>query len=173
MDVIVAPYDPAWIDAFEAEAALVSGALGPNVDRVHHVGSTSIPGIHAKPIIDMLVEVADIDRVDPCAAAMKALAYEAMGEFGLPGRRYFRKHDAAGVRTHHAHVFATGSEEAARHLVFRDFMRAHPEHAGAYSDLKRRLAEAHADDIDAYMDGKDAFIKDMERRAIAWHASRT
>ncbi|HEX3870404.1 MAG TPA: GrpB family protein [Pirellulales bacterium] len=94
------------------------------------------------------------------------------GEFGIEGRRYFRRDDAAGVRTHHVHAFQIGSHHIARHLAFRDFLRAHPALAMEYSDLKRRLAEAHPHDIDAYMDGKDAFVKAMEARALAWTAKR-
>ena len=99
---------------------------------------------------------------------MVALGYEAMGEFGIPGRRYFRRSTAQGVKTHQVHVFAADTTKMNRHTAFRDFMRAHPEHAQQYSDLKRRLAAAHPDDIGRYMDGKDAFIKDMERQALIW-----
>ena len=135
---------------------------------IHHIGSTSIPGIHAKPVIDMLAVVADLAAVDRRAADMQGLGYEAMGELGIAGRRYFRRDDAAGRRTHQVHAFQDRSPHVKRHLAFRDFMRAHPELANEYARLKRKLAAAHPNDIDAYMDGKDGFIKEMEARALAW-----
>ena len=171
--VEVVPHDPGWRDAFEAEAVRVSAALGENVVAVHHIGSTSIPNIYAKPVIDLLVEVGDISEVDGRSSAMESHGYEVMGEYGIPGRRYFRKDDREGVRTHHVHAFEAGSAEAERHLAFRDYMVAHPKEAQSYSELKRKLAKEHPLDIDGYMDGKDAFIKEMDRRAARWRASQS
>ena len=168
IQVIVVPHDPDWSARFESESRKVADALGANLVTIHHIGSTAIPTAWAKPIIDMLAEVRDIDAVADCNPAMEAIGYEAMGEFGIAGRRYFRKDNADGIRTHHVHTFAAGSSEAVRHLAFRDFMLAHPDWAQRYSDLKRRLAAACSNDINQYMDGKDAFIKDVERRAAAW-----
>jgi hypothetical protein len=99
---------------------------------------------------------------------MERLGYEVMGEFGIEGRRYFRRDDPTGRRTHQIHAFAEGSPHVRRHLAFRDFMRAHPGLAGQYGELKRSLAAAHPHDMDAYMDGKDGFIKEMEARALEW-----
>ena len=168
--VEVVPHDPAWREAFGAESKRVAEALGSNVTGVHNIGSTAIPGIFAKPIIDMLIEVEDILEVDLKNAATAALGYEAMGEYGLPGRRYFRKEDSQGIRTHHVHVFERGPAAVARHLAFRDYLRVHLDEAQAYSDLKRGLARAYPDDIESYMDGKDAFVKEVERRAARWRA---
>jgi GrpB-like predicted nucleotidyltransferase (UPF0157 family) len=91
-----------------------------------------------------------------------------MGEYGIPGRRYFRKHDAAGVRTHHVHVFEVGSAQIERHLAFRDYLRSHPAEAQAYSELKRRLAQTHPTNIEAYMDGKHGFIQAIDAKAAVW-----
>lgn len=168
IQVIVEPHDPLWGGMFSAESKRVSEALGPNAIAVHHIGSTAIPTIYAKPIIDLLVEVAEIHEVAAHNPAMESLSYEAMGEFGIPGRRYFRKDDQAGVRTHHVHVFAAGSSEVQRHLAFRDFLLAHPELAQQYSELKRSLATAFPDSMEKYMDGKDAFIKEVDRKAAEW-----
>src|SRR5918996_855966 len=153
--VEVVPHDPRWRDAFEAEAEQVAAALGENVVAVHHIGSTAIPNIYAKPIVDLLVVVRDIAEVDGRSSAMESLGYEVMGEYGIPGRRYFRKDNQEGIRTHHIHAFEAGSAEAERHLAFRDYMTAHPSEAQRYSDLKRKLADEHTQDIEAYMDGKD------------------
>jgi GrpB-like predicted nucleotidyltransferase (UPF0157 family) len=163
--IVVVPHDPRWRERYRRESALVARALAPHFRVAHHIGSTAIAAIHAKPIVDLLIEVADIDAVDECNVAMAKIGYEAMGEFGIAGRRYFRKDDEQGVRLFHVHAFATGSPEIGRHLAFRDYLITHPEPAAEYSDLKRRLAAAHPDDIDAYMDGKDAFIKRIEALA--------
>src|SRR5919198_672780 len=163
--VEVVPHSPQWRDAFETEAEHVAAALGENVVAVHHIGSTAIPNIYAKPVIDLLVEVRDITEVDGRSSAMKLLGYEVMGEFGIFGRRYFRKDNREGVRTHQIHAFEAGSAQVERHLAFRDYMIAHPEDARKYSELKRKLAQEHPQNIERYMDGKDDFIKEMDRRA--------
>src|SRR6185436_9586865 len=116
--------------------------LGNAVVAVHHIGSTAIPGIHAKPVVDILLEVTDIAQVDAATEAIERLGYEARGEFGIRGRRYFRKGDGSGESTHHVHAYRTGSRDVERHLAFRDYLIANPEEARAYSVLKQRLAEA-------------------------------
>jgi GrpB-like predicted nucleotidyltransferase (UPF0157 family) len=169
--VRVVPHQSSWRGEFERESAKVQARLGANVVAVHHIGSTAIPHIYAKPIIDLLVEVNSLVAVDECNVAMQALGYEAKGEFGIPDRRYFRKDDANGLRTHHVHVFSAGSAEVDRHLAFRDYMIAHPADAQQYSDLKRQLAaQLRPDDMEGYMDGKDAFVQAMQKRALAWCA---
>ncbi|MDT4952260.1 MAG: hypothetical protein QOJ02_398 [Acidobacteriota bacterium] len=170
--VEVVPHDPQWRDVFESEAKHVAAALGENVVAIHHIGSTAISNIYAKPIIDLLVEVGDITEVDGQSSAMESLGYEVMGEYGIPGRRYFRKDNQEGIRTHHIHAFETGSAEVERHIAFRDYMIAHPVDAQRYSELKRKLAEEHPQSIDGYMDGKDGFIKEMDRRAARWRTSQ-
>jgi GrpB-like predicted nucleotidyltransferase (UPF0157 family) len=144
--------------------------LGDVVVAIHHIGSTAIAGLPAKPIIDVLLEVKDIERLDRDTPRLEALGYEAKGEFGIPGRRYFRKDDARGIRTHHVHAFKAGNAHIARHLAFRDYMRAHPDEAQTYGALKQRLTHEHPHDSEAYIDGKDAFIKEQERRALAWRS---
>lgn len=91
-----------------------------------------------------------------------------MGEFGISGRRFFRKDNPEGIRTHHIHLFTVGLDQVKRHLAFRDYMIAHPEDAQKYSELKRRLAKAHPTNIDSYMDGKNAFIKEIDKNAAQW-----
>jgi GrpB-like predicted nucleotidyltransferase (UPF0157 family) len=166
-------HNPQWRDAFEAEATHVARTLGENVVAIHHIGSTAIPNIYAKPVIDLLVEVRDITEVDGQSSAMKSLGYEVMGEYGIPGRRYFRKDNEEGIRTHQIHAFERGSAEVERHLAFRDYLIAHPEDAQRYSELKRKLADEHAQSMDGYIDGKDSFIKEIDRRAAQWRAAAT
>ncbi|HYP26748.1 MAG TPA: GrpB family protein [Blastocatellia bacterium] len=170
--VEVVPHDPQWRDAFAAEAKHVAVALGENVVAIHHIGSTAIPNIYAKPVIDLLVEVRDIAEVDGQSSAMESLGYEVMGEYGIPGRRYFRKDNQDGLRTHNIHAFEASSAQVERHLAFRDYMIAHPGDAQRYSELKRQLAEEHPQSPDGYMDGKDGFIKEMDRRAAQWRTSQ-
>ena len=163
--VEVAAHNPNWRGEFETEAGRIAESLGNVLVAIHHIGSTAIAGIYAKPVIDILIEVRDLSEVDELSSEMTRLGYEVMGEFGIPGRRYFRKDDRKGVRTHQIHMFEAGSEQIGRHLAFRDFMNAHPVEAGKYSDLKRKLAKEHPQDMDAYMDGKDDFIKEIDRKA--------
>lgn len=169
--VEVVPHDPRWRDSFQAESRGIAAALGDNVVAIHHIGSTAIPGIHAKPVVDLLVEVRDLAGLAARGPAMEALGYEVMGEYGIPGRRYFRKANPEGTRTHHVHAFEAGSGEVVRHLAFRDYMIAHPADAQKYSELKRKLAAEHPRNIDGYMDGKDPFIREMDRRAAEWRSS--
>ena len=171
--VEVVPPSPAWPAAFDQAAQDIAAALGENVVAIHHIGSTAIPGIYAKPIIDLLVEVQDITQVDRQNGAMTDLGYQAMGEYGISRRRYFRKDNAAGVRTHHVHAFAAGTDQVRRHLAFRDYLVAHPAAAQEYSELKRRLAQAHPTDIEQYMDGKHDFIQTIDQQAAQWSASRS
>jgi GrpB-like predicted nucleotidyltransferase (UPF0157 family) len=168
MKVHVAPYDPSWLTEFTAEAQRIRAALGGVAVAVHHIGSTAIPGIFAKPIIDILVEVDDIRTFDAFSSAFAGLGYEAKGEFGIPGRRYFRKESTEGVRTHQIHAFERCSPASERHLAFRDYMIGRPAIAQSYSLLKQQLAASHPDDIEAYMDGKDTFIKEHEEKALIW-----
>ncbi len=166
--VSVVAYDERWPHAFAVSSEEVSAALRSNLIEIHHIGSTSIPGIYAKPIIDMLAVVRDLTAIDQRTDRMESLGYEAMGEFGIPGRRYFRRNASNGQRTEHVHAFVVGSVDVLRHLAFRDYLRAFPKIADRYSDLKRRLAAANTNDIDAYIHGKNGFIKEVEASALAW-----
>lgn len=162
-------YNSQWKNEFVAESRQVLSALGKTAIAIHHIGSTAIPEIYAKPIIDLLVEAEEIAQIDDQTSAMIALGYEAMGEYGIVGRRYFRKDSEAGIRTHHVHIFAVNSPEIERHLVFRDYLRTHPESAREYSNLKRELVkQLDSFDIEGYMDGKDGLIKEIQKRAISW-----
>jgi len=170
--VYLQPYDARWPAEFTRESAAVASALGSTLVGIHHIGSTAIPGIHAKPVIDMLAVTSDVALLDESATRLEALGYEALGEFGIAGRRYFRKDNRAGERTHQIHAFQVGSPQIARHLAFRDFLRAHPDHASDYDALKQRLAESHPTDISGYTDGKDSFIHDIDARAASWVSAR-
>lgn len=165
MHVRVVGYDPRWPQMFAEEAEKIQKILGENCLAVHHIGSTAVPGLAAKPIIDILPVVRDLSLVDAQNAEFEAIGYECMGEFGIAGRRYFRK--GGDERTHQIHIFAQESmQDIARHLAVRDYLRAHPSAAAEYGALKRRLAEEFSEDIEGYCDGKDAFVKQLEQTAL-------
>ncbi len=166
--VRVVPNDPIWKKRFESESHRVLEEFGENGVAVHHIGSTAIPSIVAKPIIDMLGVVRDIELVDKCNAEMERLGYEVMGEYGIPTRRYFRKDNELGEREYHFHVFQDGNPQIDRHLAFRDFMNAHPQWAQAYSDLKLSLVAKYSESIMDYHEGKSDFIQRIDQLAAAW-----
>jgi len=167
--ITVVPYDPCWPQRFQREADRLAAIFGAQVVAIHHIGSTAIPHIHAKPIIDLLVAVQDVNRIDAFDAEMTRRGYLPRGTFGIPGRRFFIK-GSEKARTHHIHVFGHGHPAIARHLNFRDYLIAHPQQAQAYSRLKQRLARQFPHDIEGYMAGKDAFIQSINRQARAWRA---
>lgn len=166
--IVLAPPSTAWAAAFEREASAIGAVLAGMSIEVHHIGSTAIPGIVAKPVIDMLGIVPSLEALDARAGRLAALDYEGLGEFGIPGRRYFRKNGPDGARTHQLHAFAVGSPEIQRHLDFRDYLRAFPAHAAAYAALKRELVARCGCDIGAYTTGKTEFIREIERLAARW-----
>lgn len=165
----VVPHDPKWKEAFSAEASSIHVALEGFPIKLHHIGSTAVPGILAKPIIDLVGAVLDLNSFDAVSDKIETLGYEAMGAFGIAGRRYFRKINLEGRRTHHLHIFAEGSPHIERHLAFRDYLTRHPEKAAEYSALKAKLTNGWTPSWDAYLDGKDPFIRNTEPEAVAWY----
>ncbi len=161
----IADYDPGWPRAFERESAIILEACRPQVAEVHHVGSTSVPGLAAKPILDMLPVASGPAEALAAVPRMEALGYRHRGEYGIPGRSYFEK-AVDGRTVAHAHMFPAGHPEIRRHLLFRDHLRTHPEAARAYERLKRALAVEHRDDREAYADAKDAFIAGVVAAAM-------
>ena len=171
MHVRVVPYRPEWPLLFAQEAEKIGKAFGAELLAVHHIGSTSVEGLAAKPIIDILAVVRDVNAIDAFAPAMEALGYEAMGEFGIPGRRYYRK--GGENRTHQIHAFSKEDHwNIDRHLAVRDYLRVHPKEAQLYGNLKQHLAQQFPEDIERYCDGKDAFVKALEKRAYAWYFTK-
>jgi len=167
-EIELVPHIPEWEALFKKEAERLSSVLGDTLLQIHHIGSTAIPGILAKPIVDILPTVKDIHAVDRLTPSLEALGYEAKGEFGMPGRRYFIK-SQDGKRLFNVHIFEEGHPDVERHLRFRDYMRSHPEDAAAYSDLKKELVKQSSDDMERYCWGKEDFVKAIEVRAFLWH----
>ncbi len=160
-------YDPAVVDRYEAERINLEAVFADAVRSVHHVGSTAIPGIRAKPEIDILVILASTDDIDRYASSMESLGYRVRGDIDGDGRFYYSK-DTDGVRTHKVHVCPVGLASAWELVAFRDFLLDHRDVAVQYSELKVHLERENATGMREYLDGKDPFIGNvlkMARRA--------
>lgn len=164
--VDVSNYDEKWAVLFAEEAGKLKLIFENEMVAIHHIGSTAVPGLKAKPIIDIMPVVKDISLVDKYNEEMQNIGYEPKGENGIPGRRYFQK--GGDNRTHHVHVYQVGSTEIERHLAFRDYLLNHPHERKSYGALKEKLAEQFPYDIESYINGKDAFVIEIELKALEW-----
>lgn len=167
--VDVVPYDPGWPVVYAAEAESIRLILGGNVIAMHHIGSTAIPGMAAKPTIDLLVVDRDHDNLDACNDAMREAGYQPKGENGVPGRRYFQRL-IGEVHLFHIHAYESGHPDIERHLNFRDYLRTHPVDARAYEALKHHLAAQFPFEPKKYTSGKTRFIRAIDQRASGWCA---
>lgn len=165
------PYDEQWANLFEDEARVLCTLFGEEILEIHHIGSTAVPGLHAKPTIDILPVVRSIARVDCFTEAMERMGYQAKGENGIPGRRYFCK--GGERRTHHVHFYEVDDSRVVRHLAFRDYLRTHPNDAESYGKLKQSLAHAFPHDSVSYVEGKAKLAKEIEMRAIEWYRTQS
>lgn len=166
MKIEIVPYCPEWRVAFEEEKRSLLGLEISAIEEIHHIGSTAVKSLAAKPIIDIMLEVNSLDVLDREGQKFEALGYEPMGEFGIEGRRYFRK--GGENRTHQIHAFLSNDVNLMRHLAFRDYLRKHSDIRDEYGELKVRVARHCDHDIDRYCEGKDEFIKFHEMRALEW-----
>ena len=165
--IVVVPYDEAWPSLFEEERARIERAIGPWAEEIEHVGSTAVPGLAAKPIIDIMVGVKSLENSPIRVERRVSIGYEHVPAFVqvLPFRRYFRKM-REGRRTHQVHlVERSNTEWWDRHLLFRDYLRVHPEVAEEYARLKYELSNRFGEDREAYTDAKTEFISEVVRRA--------
>ena len=163
-EVKVVDYLHEWKQLFQQESQVLNEIFGDIVIDIYHIGSTAIPEIKAKPIIDILIEVNEIKKVDYFDEQLIQLGYIPFGENGIVNRRFFIKGTEVN-RTHHVHIFQTGDEEISRHIRFRDYMISHPDEATNYSNLKEELAKKHPYDIEEYIKGKNQFIKEIDGKA--------
>lgn len=169
MPIELVPHAEEWTTVASAESERLGEWLGPILRAVHHIGSTAIPGIAAKPIVDLMAVVSSIEELDKRRPDIERLGYEWLGEYGLPGRRFCRLSDAeTGRRLVHLHCYGEGSAEIERHLAFRDYLCQRPELAALYEQEKRRCRDCHPDDTDAYTDCKSQWIKAVEAQALRW-----
>ncbi len=162
--IVLVPYDPAWPVQFAAAREEILSACNGLVVEVHPCRSTAIPGIAAKPVIDMLPVVRRLEDGRACVAPLQSLGYQSRGEHGIAGRHYFVR---GTPRSHQAHLFAADHPEVERHLLFRDYLRAHTDERTAYERLKRDLAAKFGDDRQAYAAAKTPFCERIDRLARA------
>jgi len=164
-EVVIAAYDFSWPEIFVGEAQAIRQALGDVLAGVEHVGSTAIPGLAAKPVIDIVVSVTSLAAGTAAVPALEALGYDCRGENGIPGRLFFRKGMIEFRRTHHLHLVEAGHEQWKSMLAFRDYLRSHPGDAQRYEALKRALAEQFRDNRAAYSKGKTRFVQAILEKA--------
>jgi GrpB-like predicted nucleotidyltransferase (UPF0157 family) len=169
--IVIAAYDAAWPATYEAERRRIQRAIGEWLLQIEHVGSTSVPGLAAKPIIDIMPGLRSLADAPHIVPAMQSLGYQYVSEYEaqIPERRYFVRpggEENRGRHLFHVHAVETTSEFWRRHLAFRDWLRAHPEDCRAYAELKQHLAVQHGCDRDGYTSAKTDFIRGIERRAL-------
>jgi GrpB-like predicted nucleotidyltransferase (UPF0157 family) len=167
--VEIVPYDPAWPAGFEQEATILHRALarwlaGP----IEHIGSTAVPGLAAKPVIDIMAGVESLEQSRPAIAAATTLGY-CYWPYQADREHWFCKPSAA-FRTHHLHMVPMSSPQWLRSIAFRDYLRAHPQVADEYAALKARLAQEHRLDREAYTAAKRPFIDRVTAMALAGRA---
>jgi GrpB-like predicted nucleotidyltransferase (UPF0157 family) len=163
--VILVPYDPDWARRFDRERAVLDAVFAGSDAAIEHIGSTAVPGLAAKPVIDIMAGLSHLAVAERHVTALEAADYEYVQKYDaqLPHRRYFRK-PRIGPRAFHLHCLVRGSREWVRHLAFRDHLRAHPECAAAYDALKRELASRLGKD--AYTAAKSPFIERVISAAL-------
>ncbi len=155
--VVIANYDPEWPSQFEALRAVFADVLGDLVISIDHVGSTAVPGLAAKPIIDFDMAVADASQVPEAITRLATINYKHEGDLGIPGREAFRPPEDT-VR-HHPYLVVSGNEPHTRHITFRDRLRRDATARAEYETLKRQLAERHRDDPENYSYSKTEFVE--------------
>lgn len=166
MRVEIVPYDPAWPHRFQTLAGRLREALGPVAVRIDHIGSTSVPGLAAKPIVDVQISVAAFEPLDAFRLPLERVGLVYRAGNTERTKRYFR--ETPGQRRTHVHVRRAGSFSEQFALLFRDFLRTHPDEALAYAALKRRLAEHYGHDRHGYLDAKEPYMWEIIRRADDW-----
>ncbi|WP_068983416.1 MULTISPECIES: GrpB family protein [Lysinibacillus] len=168
----IRPWTEDWVTQFYKEEIILKDIFKDELLEIHHIGSTAIPTIgFAKPIVDILVIVNDIEKVDLYNEKMSSIGYDPRGENGIPGRRYFPKNKER--RTHHVHIYQEGNENIRIHLDFKEYLINNPEDARSYGDLKIKLAKQFPNDIYKYQEGKEFFVNELVKKAINWSLKRT
>jgi GrpB-like predicted nucleotidyltransferase (UPF0157 family) len=169
--VRIVDYDRAWPGMAEQEMRRISNAVGDVAVRLEHVGSTAVPGLAAKPIVDLQLSVAVMRPRERYVAPLERLGYLFAPAPESPDYHFFAK-PPERPRTYHLHVCETGSEHEFRHVAVRDFLRSHPDEATRYVALKREVVARHPQDRLAYIEGKDDYVTALERRAVSWARDR-
>lgn len=167
--VRIVGYDPAWPAIAAAETGRIAAAMGEAAVRIDHVGSTAVPGLAAKPVVDLQLSVADIGERSLYVEPLEGFGYLFAPDPGSPDFHFFGL-PATRPRRFHLHVCEAGSEHEHRHLALRDYLRAHPDEVARYAALKRELADRAPGDRLAYIAGKEAYVAVLEQRALKWAA---
>ena len=165
MPIELLPHDPEWSAVYEEAKAILSPVLGEYALDIQHVGSTAIPGISAKPVVDIAVAIEHYPLPDEVLDAVKALGYTYWGEYGIPHRHLFFRRDLPVG--HNVHINELANGEFQKHVLFRDYMRAHPDDAREYENLKRELA-ARYDEVGTYAENKSEYVQGILRKAELW-----
>jgi GrpB-like predicted nucleotidyltransferase (UPF0157 family) len=164
--IVVVTYDPEWPQQFQELATRLRRALGQTALRIDHIGSTSVPGLDAKPVIDLQISVASFEPLDAYRLPLESLGFVLRA--GNPDRtkRYFR--EPPGSPRTHIHVRRAGSHAEQLALLFRDYLRAHPDDARRYAQLKHRLADQYRNERESYTEAKGPFVWETLARADRW-----
>lgn len=162
--VIVVSYDPGWAEEFLRLKAHLAQALQGRILSIEHVGSTSVEGLPAKPILDIDVVMRSYDDFPGIQSCLERLGYWHEGDLGIPGREAFAYAETGGFMAHHLYVCPQDSAELKRHVAFRDYLRAHPGDREKYGDVKREAARKHPENIDAYLEEKGPVIAEIYRK---------
>ncbi len=165
-NIRILQYDSRWRRIYEEEKAKILGVVGHWVVAIEHIGSTAVPGLGAKPIIDIIAALGRLPDIENCIRPLQSIGYEYLGEYGMPGRHFLRKPPGdATARTHHLHIVEDESDLWEKHILFRDYLRTHPEVAHKYYDLKKDFANKYGSNRDAYTEAKTSFIESVVRKA--------
>ena len=165
--VVISSYQTSWRERFDELNALLRRVLAAYIVEIEHVGSTAVPGLDAKPIIDLDIVISDTTEFEQVKVRLANVGYRHCGDQGVPGREAFEMLQAEGheVADHHLYVCRESSAELRRHLAFRDFLRNNPEDAAEYGQLKRRLAEEFRGNREGYTEAKSRFIEQALEKA--------
>lgn len=164
-EIVIADHDPQWVQWFEQLSALVWPAVEDIALRIDHVGSTSVPGLAAKPIIDMDIVVASDADIRPVIGRLRDIGYVWRGELGVEGRHAFKRYDDVGLPRHHLYLVVDGNKAHLDHVLLRDLLRADPDARERYAALKRANVEVAAGDMDIYVEAKAALVTELLARA--------
>jgi GrpB-like predicted nucleotidyltransferase (UPF0157 family) len=163
--VVIVDYDLAWPERYEALRAPIAAALGPLAAEIVHLGSTSVPGLAAKPVIDLNILLRRSSDLAAVIERLASLGYRHEGDFGIVGREAFATPPRYSAHDHHLYVCAPDWAGHADQIAFRDYLRAHPRTANAYARLKRSLAIKYRDNRGAYANAKAGFVAAVLKRA--------